>query len=368
MFTTMLSRNSWLIYKVGMPLVYLYHLLVGSVFFNTAADDAQGVEHLANFALVPMQYLLDGKRAIPVVDGQGKISYEIEQRFDYDHHFYLKTAMATTALPISVVLGTALKGLSYLSGETRCRAEKIGASVYSTDPHSYYRSIGLQINNFRQAEQIHSPKYQRRPLQPHPLQADIEALKEIVALLSEHNIPFWIDRGSCLGCYQHEGTVPADWDIDLAVLQPDFHLVKNALKKLDPEKYAVQDWSGRQRPQSYLKVYVRESGGLIDIFHFAIDEEKKEIYTLFSNELNIFAPASWMTREKRYTPSMPFSYVFPLKKGCYEGIEVPVPGQIEEYLHVFYGKNLSPAKIYNELTGKYDKDLTHPYWQLPSTY
>lgn len=363
MFTTILTRNSWLIYKVGMPLVYLYHMLLGSVFFNTAAEDAHGIERWANIALVPMQYLLDGKKAILV----GQV-YEIEQRFDYHHHFYLKTAIATTTLPLSVVVGSSLKGLSYLSAETRERAKSISASVHTRDNHHYYRSIGLEINHFRQAAQIESPNYKRRPMEPHPLQADIEALKEIVSILCEHNIPFWIDRGSCLGCYQHSGTLPADWDIDMAVLQPDFHRVKHALKALDSEKYVVQDWSGRQRPGSYLKVYVRESGGLIDIFHFAIDEENQQIYTLFSNEFNIFAPDSWMTREKRYTSAIPFSHVFPLKKAFYEGVEVPVPGKIEEYLHGFYGKNLTPAKIYNEVTGQYEKDLSHPYWQMPSTY
>lgn len=371
MFTAILHRGSWLIYKVGMPLVYFYHLLISSIFFNTAAEDAKGLERLANVALIPMQYLLEGKRAIPVLDGQGNRVYELERRFDYEHHFYLKTAIATTALPFSAVVGGSLKTLSYIFPDTRDRAKNIDAAIHSVDIRSnlkFYHSIGLKVNDYREAEQIAPPKWTRRQTSENPLQHDIDALKEIIALLTEHKIAFWIDRGSCLGIYLYGGLIPTDWDIDIAVLQPDFSAVKNALQALDPEKYAVQDWSGRARPESYLKVFVKESGGLIDIFHFAIDAEKEELYTLFSNQFNIFAPESWMTREKRYIKPMPYEYIFPLKQATYEGITVPVPGQIEKYLQLFYGENLAPAKLYNEVTGKYEKDLTHPYWKLPSAY
>jgi hypothetical protein len=111
-------------------------------------------------------------------------------------------------------------------------------------------------------------------------------------------------------------------------------------------------------------VYVHESGGLIDLYNFAIDEENKQVHTLLSNEHNIFMPTDWRERELRYTKPMPFTYVFPLKKAYFEGIEVPVPGQTEKYLQVFYGENLAPASLYNPTSGKYEKDLSHPYWQL----
>ncbi|MBS0628598.1 MAG: LicD family protein [Verrucomicrobia bacterium] len=371
MFTAILKRNSWLIYKVGMPLVYLYHALLSNVFLNTAADDAQGLERIANIALMPIQYLLEGKKAILVIDGDGNVSYQLSQRFDYEHHFYLKTAVATSSLPVSLVVGGALKTLSYTFPETRQRAKKLKEAVVSTKAQSnqtYYDSLGLKVNDYRKADHIAPPKWKRRPRTENPLKHDIEALKEVISILSENQICFWIDRGSCLGTYQYGGAIPSDWDVDIAVLQPDFAAVKNALHALDPEKYVVQDWSGRQFPGSYLKVFVKESGGLIDIFHFAIDSQNQQIYTLFSNQFNIFAPESWMTREKRYTKPMPFAYIFPLKRGSYEGISVPVPGQIEKYLQVFYGENLAPAWVYSEVTGNYEKDVTHPYWKLPSAH
>ena len=79
----------------------------------------------------------------------------------------------------------------------------------------------------------------------------------------------------------------------------------------------------------------------------------------------MFLPPSWVERENRYTKSIPIEYVFPLKKGVFDGIEVPVPNQFVKYLQNQYGENLAPCKIYDEKTGRYEKDLSHPYWEFP---
>ncbi|NGX46808.1 MAG: hypothetical protein K1000chlam3_00172 [Chlamydiae bacterium] len=367
MLTAILERGSWFIFKVGMPLVYFYHLILTSIFFNTAAEDAHGLEKWGNVALAPMQYFFEGKKAISIKNENGETTYQLIRRFDYDKHFFAKMAASCAALPLSIPIGTTLKSLAYLSDETKERASRIYSAMHSTKVLSnleFYKSIGMQVENYREAEMIAAPKWKRHPNAKNRLEIDAKALKEIVRILSKHEIPFWLDCGSLLGAYQYGGAIPNDWDIDIAMFMVDFENVKNALQELDPKKFVVQDWSGRARPKSYLKVYVHESGGMIDLYNFAIDEKKKQVHTLLSNEFNIFIPKDWTSRELRYTHPMPFSYVFPLKKALYEGIEVPVPGHVEEYLSVFYGENLAPAKVYNESTGKYEKDLTHPYWQL----
>ena len=371
MLTSLLERGSWFIFKVGMPLVYIYHLMITSVFFNTAAEDAKGLEKWADTALIPVQYFFEGKIARLEYNEQGAPVYRLERRFNYDDHFFIKTACSGASLPFSVVIGGSLKILSYLSVESRERITPLVAARSSTKVTSnraYYESLGMEINNFKSAEYIEKPKWQRHPDHKNPLSADVEALKEIVRILHKHDIPFWIDCGSCLGAYQYGGLIPKDWDIDIAILNPDFDNVRNALNELDPKKFVVQDWSGRALPKSLMKVYVHESGGLIDLYNFAIYKKEKMVGTILANEFNIFTPKSWNLREKRYTTPMPFSYVFPLKKALFEGIEIPVPGQTEKYLQVFYGSNLAPARVYSELTGNYENDPNHPYWQLPHAH
>lgn len=371
MLTAILERSSWFIAKLGMPLVLAYHLLHTNVFLNTAAEDAQGLERWGNNVLAPTQYFFEGKIARPHVEDNLEHTYLLERRFDYENHFFMKTAASAVALPFSLFIGSTLKSIAYLTPETRERADRIYAAAHSKKVDSnlaYYRSIGMNIQNFKEAEMIDSPKWKRHPTHENQLAGDLEALKAISEILSAHQIPFWLDCGSCLGTYQYGGAIPNDWDIDIGILLNDFHNVKNALQDLDPEKFVVQDWSGRARPHSYLKVFVKETGGLIDLYHFQIDPENKTIFTLLSNEFNIFLPKSWIIREERYSTPMAFDEVFPLKKALFEGVEVPVPGQIAKYLQKFYGENLAPARVYSEISGNYEKDLSHPYWQLPHAH
>lgn len=363
--TNILERGSWIITNWGMPLVFFYHLIISNVFINTAAEDAAGLEKLANTVLIPTQYFFEGKKALPIVDEEGKIAYYLERRFDYQYHFFFKTAAAISALPLSLVLGSSLKALAYFSSETRERANLIHTAIVTPKIKSnveYYRSIGMKVEDFETAQWIDPPQYKKA--ENHRLEPDVQALKEIVHILHKYKIPFWVDCGTCLGAYRYGGTIPWDWDIDIGILKTDFRNVKQALQELDSKKYVVQDWSGRARPESYLKVLVRESGGMIDLYNFGFDVEKKMVFTILSNEHNIFLPTSWKKRELRYTTPMPFDYVFPLKKAYIEGIEVPVPGNVVKYLQTFYGENLAPARIYNEITQQYEKDFTHPYWKM----
>ncbi len=366
---SLLDRSNTIIIKLGMPLVYFYHFLFSSVTLTTSAEDASGLEKVANQLLIPARFLFDGKRAIPTYDEEGNRTYTLEHQFDYSGHFYIKTSVSYATLPLSLALGVPLKIIARGFPEVNARHRQIAAALHSNAIHlnnDYYRQIGMQVHDdLSLAERVAPPEHPRQEGETEPLASDVEVLREIVRILNKNKIPYWIDCGSCLGAYRHGGMIPHDWDIDIGMFAADFHNVKNALQELDPEKYAVQDWSGRNKPETYLKVYVKESGALIDLYNFGFDPEKKELFTILSNEFNIFLPKAWKIREQRYTTPMPFDNVFPRKIALFEGIEVPVPGKTKEYLQVFYGEDLSPIRIWNPETRTYEKIEDHPYWQLP---
>jgi hypothetical protein len=74
---------------------------------------------------------------------------------------------------------------------------------------------------------------------------------------------------------------------------------------------------------------------------------------------------AWKERERLQKKPIPFEVIFPLKRGTFDGIDVPVPNQTIRFLTYKYGPNLSPPYIYNCETERYEKDLTHPYWNVP---
>lgn len=343
-----------------MPLVCSYYAISSSVFINVSAQNATGLEWVGNALLSPVQYVLAGREAIQQPDG----SWALVQRFDYTHAFWFKASSSIIALPPSLVLGCAIKGLSLIDHAARTRNQSLISFVQSQETHSNldkYRSMGLAIG--QSMEQLIPQGHRRRPGDEKVLAAEKRALRDITTLFNEEQIPWWVDCGTCLGALRYGGVIPWDEDIDIAVLLPDFENVCHALNRLDPHKYIVQNWSSREHPNSYIKVYIRESNTLVDIYHFEVDPETKELRYILSLENNMFFPEWWKIRERRFKVPVAFDTVFPLKKGILDGIEVFVPNDTVKYLQRCYGENLDPAKVYDPITGQYEKDLNHPYWQ-----
>jgi len=343
----------------GMPTVLAYHLIMSSAFLNTAASDARGLERAADQILAPVQYVLCGKAA----ERQGE-EYSLVQRFDYNALFPIKMTASLLSLPISAPLGSLLKGIAFFSAETRGRHAEIVRAQESrkVKPNiEYYRSLGLRVEE--PPLKLEHQNYQREPGAENLLSLEKELLRDIVRIFKENHIPFWVDCGTLIGTFRYGGVIPWDEDVDVAVLEDDFDNIWHALQALDPQKYHVQDWSNRCRPKTAVRVYIKENRNYVDLYYFAIDPESRKLTYILSNEISSFMTEAWKIRERRYTVPSDFATVFPLKSADFDGIEVFVPSDTKKYLQERYGENIAPVKIYNEATGQYEKDLTHPYWQ-----
>ena len=347
-----------------LPTICSYHLLTTDLFLNVSAVDATGFEKAGNVLLVPVQYLFAGKMALPQTDG----SWTFVQKFDYRDGFWIKTgASMITVLP-SLALGSAVKGLSYLSPSGRKRHALFYAAQKNTSCHpnlDLYRQWGIPIGNPNHVDRLISQGYKRRPGDEHFLKDAKLLLAEVAAKFNESQIPWWTDCGTCLGTYRYGGIIPWDDDIDIGILVADFENARRALNRLDPRRFEVQDWSGRSFPNTFFKVFEKISGSMLDIFCFKIDLEKRELSSIFSLEESIFFPEWVKIRERLFSTPVSFDSVFPLKKASFDGIEVFVPNRTKEYLQRLYGENLDPARIYDPNTGRFEKDLSHPYWKNP---
>ncbi len=343
-----------------MPLVCSYYALSTSLFLNVSVQEAPPLEWCGNMLLAPAQFLFVGKEAYRNEDGL----WEFSPRFDYRDQFWVKTASSLLALPTSLVLGSLVKGLSFLDPSVRKNHVSLRKTIslsHIRSNLSMYEKVGIST---KVQEEFLTPLGNlRRPGDEKHLQAEKGALLEIAQIFNEKKILWWVDCGTCLGTYRYGGVIPWDGDIDIAILAPDFENALRSLNELDRKKYFVQDWSSRDFPNSCIKVFIRKTGTLIDIYHFAIDEAKKEIRYILSLENSLFFPEWWKIRERRFKVPAPFAMVFPLKRGMFDGIEVFVPNDTKAYLQRCYGENLDPVKIYCPESNLYEKDLSHPYWQ-----
>lgn len=347
---------------LGMPLVDIYIKITESVFLNTSTEDAGPVEHLGNQLLTPAQYLLDGFYAYKFFEDDDE-NYGLKERFYYDRNFHLNLALASAAAPFLTPHGVAVKALSYLFEDTQERRVKVQKAIDAPVIKDTAVMYGLlKFPTLSENEPLISEKYQRRPGDENHLAHEKECLKEIIAVFAKEKILYFADCGTCLGAYRYGGVIPWDNDLDIAILQPDFQRVKKALAVLDNDKYQVQDWSSRGKKDTYLKVYVKESGSLIDIYCFSIDPLKKTITSIFSGEHNMLLPEFWKARERKYTTPVPFDTIFPLKIAMLDGIKVYVPNKTKQFLQMRYGENIEPCHIFDEQSNRYVKDLNHPYW------
>ncbi|MCH9612277.1 MAG: hypothetical protein S4CHLAM102_07630 [Chlamydiia bacterium] len=351
--------------KIGLPVVAVYHIVSMSVFINTASIEAIGMERIANHVLAPAHYLMAAREVASLKDQPGH--YQFTPRFNYDHYYVLNTAVSILSFPGSMINGMLIKGTALFDKESQKRYMAINHYLQSTRVFSnngYYASIGMDVSEPAEDAWLVSDIYPRDVDAVDHLKDQKEALKEMMALLKKHDIVHWVNCGTCLGVYRHQGVIPWDEDIDLAILQPDFDNVMRALNELPKEKYWVQDWSHRSRPNSYIRVYIRETNSHIDIFHFSIQPEEQTISSILSYETSWFMPERWKKKERKLTVATPFETVFPLRRALFDGIEVYVPNHTKEYLQMRYGQDLRPARVFNPVTKAYEKDLSHPYWEF----
>ena len=345
---------------MGTPLISSFHALKESQFLNMKHKGAKGLEAIGNLFLAPSRYLFAGK-TIRVI-GDSEEGYQLEQSFHYHKLHWFKTMLSLAVLPVTEAIGITVKGISYLWPKVRRKHRKVAAALKSNRIKShldYYHNIGLA--SFHSDEYIPCLHYQRPSQLQKRQKAEIKAFKEIVQLLDEHDILYWIDFGTCLGAYRYGGIIPWDWDIDLSILLPDHDNVKRVLSQLDPKKYQVQDWSSYSNPGTFLKIYVKKTKNFIDIMHYQIHEEDKKLSYFFTYENSPF-PHSWKKDELHGMQPISFDKVFPLKKANFDGVMVWAPNDVETYLKSKYDNNLEPSNIWDEEAGCYRKVEDHPYW------
>lgn len=91
----------------------------------------------------------------------------------------------------------------------------------------------------------------------------LEILKEIDKICKKHNITYWLDGGTMLGCARHKGFIPWDDDLDVAVFEEDYERLLVILQKELPTQYRIE-WPGNNKNFSYNFAKVVDSKSYVE--------------------------------------------------------------------------------------------------------
>lgn len=219
----------------------------------------------------------------------------------------------------------------------------------------------------------------------------LEMVVELDRICKKHAIPYFLFSGTLLGAIRHNGFIPWDDDLDVALLRKDYKRLLKVLPSELPSHLTLQT-NDTDRNYFYLFAKLRdrrsmleeqceydqvfsERGIYIDIFPLekVCVRVKKLVFPLQGHTFKIFRTASrpgaamrkiraitWLNRHVTfpaaravsrllggqtltYSYGIPFDYtfdeadIFPLTTHDFEGVQLPVPGNSHHFLQTHYG-------------------------------
>ena len=337
------------------------HEVQTDAFINTCHKGGNFFEGIGNVFLTPTRYLLGGRTVSKIDLSQSNPEFKSEVRFKYKGpSYFVYTAYAILLLIPSLILGSIFKGIGMLSSKSRQSNRLINASFFGhtarlAQPRPTLPAYSDEVYRSPIKADLHGDQGQKQFL---------DALESIFGILKPAGLPCWLDYGSALGVYRYEGMIPWDHDADIGVLHIDTPKMYELLKAgLDPEKYSITDWSVPSRPNSVFKVRINATGKQIDIYTYSYDSEKKTVQLNYAYDEALLTPAHMKKQYREEASAVRTEAdMFPLSTGKFNGIECPVPRNLEKYLHGYYGTNLSSCREYNRETGAWER-LDHEYYR-----
>lgn len=118
-------------------------------------------------------------------------------------------------------------------------------------------------------------------------------LEKVSNILDLNSIPYFIDGGTLLGAIRNQNRIPYDDDIDIGVLNKDFHKIIPILEKISDEKYQINILKSTDNlikvfvPNMWVKNKITNKiigTPTLDIFRYELKGDKIRLYSTLDRQ------------------------------------------------------------------------------------
>lgn len=177
-------------------------------------------------------------------------------------------------------------------------------------------------------------KYNNNELQDHKNGQKImtDMLRVFIDICKKNNIQYWCCGGTLIGTVRTKGWIPHDGDIDVAMIESDYLILRDILIKQLPNRYWLQD----NLTDNNYKVPVRKIRYLDAVYDDKCKKFHKglQLDILTYARYNDYLLPHYIDYELKPIKS---NMIFPLKTLSFEGMDVLVPNEYEKYVCNVWG-------------------------------
>ena len=188
----------------------------------------------------------------------------------------------------------------------------------------------------------------------------LRILKHVDVICVDNDLVYWVCGGTLIGAIRHEGFIPFDGDIDIAMPFDSYEKFRKLAPKLLPHDIWLQD----TRSDPHFPVHKKYEAKLRDLNSDYRDYSmlNKDVHN--GIQLDIFIPLNECYRMTKSTccKTLNDPMVAPLRRQAFENLNVNVPAQSEKILSMFYGDWSALPKVKDRLSKQGHVDFVAPDW------
>ena len=177
------------------------------------------------------------------------------------------------------------------------------------------------------------------------LQKTLRLLQRICTTLNENGIHYWVEGGTLLGIIRENRLLPWDHDIDISVNIADAEKVYSLLRSLKKYGFTVDLLYHRHDLGPFKKGMCRKINIRNKKFLIAGGDVLADIFIKLEEKNNLY----W-TIDPQILKSTPGELTKEVTVHDFNGINIKIPKQCNEYLSYRYGEWQVPVKEYDGKT------------------